>query len=52
MLGNICLLLFIYINNFTADLECNVKLFPEDTLFTVVHDPNAASEKSTMIFLY
>ena len=39
------LLFLIYINNLTAHLECNVKLFADDTLFTVVQDPNAASEK-------
>ena len=40
------LLFLIYINDLAADLECNVKLFADDTsLFTVVHDPNAASEK-------
>ena len=40
------LLFLIYINDLTADLESNVKLFAGDTLlFTVVYDPNAASEK-------
>ena len=40
------LLFLIYINDLIADLECIVKLFADDTsLFTVVHDPNAASEK-------
>ena len=40
------LLFLIYINDLTAHLECNVKLLAVDTsLFTVVQDPNAASEK-------
>ena len=40
------LLFLIYINDLTAHLACNVKLFADDTsLFTVVQDPNAASEK-------
>ena len=39
------LLFLIYINDLTAHLECNVKLFADDTsLFTVDQDPNAASE--------
>ena len=45
------LLFLIYINDITTHLECNIKLFADDTsLFTVVQDPNAASEKSTMTF--
>ena len=40
------LIFLIYISDLTADLECNVKLFADDTsLFMVVHDPNDASEK-------
>ena len=40
------LLFLIHINDLTAHLECNAKLFADDTsLFTVVQDPNAASEK-------
>jgi len=39
------LLFLIYINDLTAHLECDVKLFADDTsLFTVDQDPNAASE--------
>ena len=34
----------MYINDFTEDLRCNVKLFADDTsLFTVVEDSNAAA---------
>ena len=33
-----------YINDLTAELECSIKLFADDTsLFTVVRDPNAAA---------
>ena len=40
------LLLLIYVNDLTAHLECNVKLFADDTLlFTVAQDPNSAFEK-------
>ena len=46
------LLFLIYINDLTTDLECNVKPFADDTsLFTVVHDPNAASEKKSTMTL-
>ena len=35
----------VYINNLTADLKCNVKLFADDTsLFTVAHEPNEAAD--------
>ena len=38
------LFFLVYINDLTADLKCNVKLFADDTsLFTVVRDPNAAA---------
>ena len=31
----------VYINDLTADLKCNVKLFADDaSIFSVVHDPN------------
>ena len=31
----------VYINDLTADLKCNGKLFADDTsIFSVVHDPN------------
>ena len=40
------LLFLIYIIDLTAHLECNVKLFADDTsLLTVVQDPNAAFGK-------
>ena len=40
------LLFLIYIIDLTVHLECNAKLFADDTsLFTIVQDPNAASEK-------
>ena len=35
------LFFLVYINDLTADLKCNVKLFADDTsIFSVVHDPN------------
>ena len=35
----------MYINDLTADLKCNVKLFADDTsLFTVVQQPYTAAE--------
>ena len=38
------LVFLIYINDLATDLECNVKLFADDTsLFTVVEDPNTAA---------
>ena len=43
------LLFLIYINDLTADLECNVKHFADDiSLFTVVQDPMLLLKKSTM----
>ena len=40
------LLFRVYINDLTANLKCNVKLFADDTsLFTIVHEPNLASEE-------
>ena len=37
------LFFLVYINDLTADLKCNVKLFADDTsLFTVVEDSNTA----------
>ena len=45
--GSILGLLFflVYINDLTADLKCNVKLFADDkSLFTVVQESNAAAE--------
>ena len=39
------LFFLVYINDLTADLKCNVKLFADDTsLFTVVQEPKAAAE--------
>ena len=39
------LLFLVYINDLTADLKCNVKLFANDTsLFTVVQQPYTAAE--------
>ena len=38
------LVFLVYINDLTADLKCNVKLFADDTsLFTIVHDSNTAT---------
>ena len=38
------LFFFVYINDLTEDLMCNVKLFADDTLlFTVVQDSNSAA---------
>ena len=38
------LFFFVYINDLTADLKCNFKLFADDTsLFSVVHKPNEFS---------
>ena len=38
------LVFLVYINDLSADLKCNVKLFANDTsLFTVVEDPNTAA---------
>ena len=38
------LFFLVYINDLTADLKCNVKLFPDDTsLFTVVRESNEAA---------
>ena len=38
------LFFLVYINDLSADLKCNVKLFADDTsLFTVVKDPNTAA---------
>ena len=39
------LFLLVYVNDLTADLKCNVKLFEDDTsLFTVVREPNIAAK--------
>ena len=39
------LFFLVYINDLTTDLNCNVKLFADDTsFFTVVQEPNAAAE--------
>ena len=39
------LFFLVYINDPTADLKCNVKLFADDTsLFTVVEDSNTAAD--------
>ena len=36
----------LYINDLTANLKCNVKLFADDiSLVTIVHEPNVASEE-------
>ena len=38
------LFFLVYINDLTADLKCNVKLFADDmSLFTIVHDSNTAT---------
>ena len=38
------LFFLVYINDLTADLKCNVKLFADDTsLFTIVQDSNTAA---------
>ena len=38
------LFFLVYINDLTADLKCNVKLFADDTsLFTVVENTNTAA---------
>ena len=38
------LFFLVYINDLSADLKCNVKLFADDTsLFTLVEDPNTAA---------
>ena len=38
------LFFLVYINDLTADLKCNVKLFADDTsLFTVVRESNIAA---------
>ena len=40
------LLLLIFTNNIPANLECNVKIFADDTsLFSLVRDPNKSSAK-------
>ena len=40
------LLFLISINDIPANLECNVKIFADDTsLFSLVHDPNESSAK-------
>ena len=40
------LLFLIFINNIPANLECNVKIFADDTsLFSLVCDPNESSAK-------
>ena len=39
------LFFLVYINDLTSNLKYNVKLFADDTsLFTVIHEPNAAAE--------
>ncbi len=39
------LFFLVYINDLTADLKCNVKLFADDTsLFTIIEEPNVAAE--------
>ena len=40
------LLFLLYINDISNDLECNVKLFADDTcLFSIVHDPVISSKR-------
>ena len=40
------LLLFIYINDITCDLQCNCFLYADDTsLFEVVDDPNLTAAR-------
>ena len=40
------LFFLVYINDLTANLKCNAKIFADDTsLFTVVHEPSVASEE-------
>ena len=40
------LLFLIFINDILANLECNVKIFADDTsLFSLVRDPNESSAK-------
>ena len=40
------LLFLIFINNIPANLECNVKIFADDTsLFSLVRDPSESSAK-------
>ena len=41
------LLFFIFINDIPANLECNVKIFADDTsLLSLVPDPNESSAKT------
>ena len=40
------LLFLVFINDIHANLECNVKVYADDTsLFSLVPDPNESSEK-------
>ena len=44
ILGSLFLLIFI--NDISANLECNMKIFADDTsLFSLLHDPNESSAK-------